>query len=380
MRAYGLIDGVARAGHQIHLFCFAEAPPTESPLHERCERIVPSSAPHRRLADRLRDIVFSPHADMARRFWSDDALAQLRELIAAENYDLIHAESIEMAAYFLYLKDDFPQMPFIYGSLNAEADLQRSIFKAEVQNPRRWIGALYSWIQWRRLSRLEAHICDLSATVLAVSEADQHLLERLSQTPVAVVKNGITVDDYTHITNQNILGDGAIVFTGSMAYRPNVDAAVWFADAILPKIQHPQRHFYIVGHRPHARVLALQENPHITVTGRVESIEDYWTGARAYVVPLRMGSGTRFKILEAMAAGCPVVSTTIGAMGLGAKNGVHLLLADDANAFAEAVQSLLEDSALRSTLAEAGYQFVRQYFDWSVIVPDLLGVYEDVRS
>ncbi len=375
LRAFGLLQGLIHAGHNVVLFCLAENSPPNTPLHTLCLDLITVPPPMRSTTDRLLDIILTPYADMARRFWSEAAAQRLREVLAETVFDLVHAESIEMAAYFPVIQQAQPNLPFIYGSLNAEFDLQRTIFKAESRRPRRWVGAAYSWIQWRRLTRLEREICDQAAHVLAVSEADRDLLASLSSTPITVVKNGITVADYLHIQPDLGLGAGAVVFTGSMSYRPNVDAALWFATEIWPRIQHPTKHLYLVGHRPHPRLEALAEAADITVTGRVDEMEPYWRGAAAYIAPLRMGSGTRFKLLEAMAAGCAVVSTTMGAQGLGVVSGQEILLADSAADFATAVQQLLDDAPLREALAQCGRNFVETYFDWSVIVPHLLAAY-----
>ncbi len=376
----GLIEGTAAAGHEVSLFCFVnEPPPDDTPLHDICEHLITNPDPVRTTRDRLRDIIFTRYADMARRFWSEPAAATLLTLLEDHEFDVVHAESIEMAVYLLPIQAQFPDLPLIYGSLNAEADLQRTIFNAEKQHIKRWPGAVYSWIQWQRLTRLESAIGDASAHVLAVSEADQTLLAQLSSTPITIVKNGIYVANYQHNATAAELGPAGIVFTGSMRYRPNVDAVTWFATDILPRIKHPDAQFYIVGHRPHPRVEALAEHERVVITGTVDEIAPYWAGAAVYVAPLRMGSGTRFKILEAIAAGCAVVSTTIGAQGLGVVHGEHCLLADTVEDFAAAVQQVLKDAALRARLAAAGQHFVQDNFDWSVIIPHLLKVYKGLE-
>jgi glycosyltransferase involved in cell wall biosynthesis len=380
LRAYGLIKGVAEAGHEVDLFCFAEIPLSDTPLHTLCHRIITYPPPVRRWQHRLWDIVLTRHADMGRRFWSPEAAAAIGTSLNETHYDIVHAESIEMTAYLPVIHQSYPELPLIYGSLNAEADLQRTVFETERRNPKRWAGAIYSWIQWRRLTVLERHVCQISAAVLAVSEPDQVLLQQFAHTPVALVKNGIDTRDYLNIRRSDQLGSGAIVFTGSMSYRPNVDAVLWFARQILPLIlkKHPQAHFYVVGHRPHPRLQVLIGQPHITITGAVEDMQPYWAGAQVYVAPLRMGSGTRFKILEAMAARCAVVSTTIGAQGLGVTSGQELVLADTADDFATAVNELLAHPEKRALLRDCGQAYVQANFDWSVIVPKLLAVYNSL--
>lgn len=377
LRAFGLMRGAAGAGHQLHLLCFAANPPTNTPLHEWCARITLVPPPTRTIKNRLRDLVLTSQPDMGRRFWSGVMVEALRKLLAEQSFDVVHAESLEMAAYLPLIHEWYPHLSLIYGSLNAEADLQRTMFSTDRRNPRQLVGAVYSWVQWRRLTRFEGHMCDISAHVLAVSEPDRALLQELSQTSVTVVENGIDTAPYVQLPRNQELGEYALVFTGTMDYRPNVDAVLWFSEAILPAIvaQFPEVRFYVVGQRPHARLDPLRENPHVVITGAVPEITPYLQGAQVYVAPLRMGSGTRFKLLEAMAAGCGVVSTEIGAQGLGVQSGRDMLLADTPADFAKGVNNLLTDESRRKEMGEMARQFVQAHFDWSVIVPRLLTVY-----
>jgi glycosyltransferase involved in cell wall biosynthesis len=174
------------------------------------------------------------------------------------------------------------------------------------------------------------------------------------------------------------LGPQALVFTGKMDYRPNVDAIQWFADEILPKVESvcPEASLYVVGQRPHGSLQTLAEQANIHVTGFVTSVQPFLHAAAAYVAPLRMGSGTRLKLLEAMASGCAIVATPAAASGL--RDEVHdaLVLADGADAFAEAVVRVLQQPALRVELGQRAREAVRIY-DWSAIVPRLLAVYTD---
>ncbi len=380
LRAFGLMRGAADAGHSLHLLCFAANPPSNTPLHEFCTGITIVPPPTRRIQDRLRDLALTSQPDMGRRFWSDAMVEALRKLLAEQTFDVVHAESLEMAAYLPLIHEWYPKLPLIYGSLNAEADLQRTMFSTDRRNPRRIIGAVYSWVQWQRLTRFEGHICAIAAHVLAVSEPDRVLLQELSSTPVTVVENGIDTAPYLQLPRIQALGEHAIVFTGTMDYRPNVDAVLWFAEAILPAIaaQFPDVRFYVVGQRPHARLDPLRNNPHIVITGAVPEIAPYLQGAQVYVAPLRMGSGTRFKLLEAMAAGCGVVSTDIGAQGLGVQSGHEMLIADIPADFANCVNNLLADESRRKEMGAVARQFVQTHFDWSVIVPRLLNVYNQL--
>jgi len=161
-----------------------------------------------------------------------------------------------------------------------------------------------------------------------------------------------------------------MVFTGKMDYRPNIDAVVWFSSEIFPKIKNeiPEAQFVIVGQKPTPAVKNLELINGIKVTGAVDDIRPHIGGATVYVAPLRMGGGTRFKLLEAMAMKKPIVSTTIGAEGFAIQNGREMLIADDTDSFAQAVIALLRDESKRRTLSEAGYEFVKGY-DWEKIMP-----------
>ncbi|MER3514494.1 MAG: glycosyl transferase family 1, partial [Chloroflexota bacterium] len=147
----------------------------------------------------------------------------------------------------------------------------------------------------------------------------------------------------------------SLVFTGKMDFRPNVDAALWLAHDILPRVRqaHPEATLAIVGQRPSPAVARLAKQPGVIITGRVEDVRPYIAGAQVYVAPLRMGSGTRLKLLEAMAMGAAIVSTRLGAEGLPVESGRHLLLADTSADFAQAVTALLDAPAQRQALGRA---------------------------
>jgi glycosyltransferase involved in cell wall biosynthesis len=156
-----------------------------------------------------------------------------------------------------------------------------------------------------------------------------------------------------------------------MDFRPNVDAVLWFAQEVLPRIraQVEDVRFFAVGQRPHRRLEVLQDDPAVTLTDFVEDTRPYIANAAVYVVPLRLGGGTRFKILEALAMGKAVVSTTLGAEGFPVTHGHELLLADKPEDFAQAVVSLLNVPQKRESLGQAGRAFVEARYDWRVIVP-----------
>ncbi len=386
LRTNGLLRCAHAAGHEVHLLSFADEDQlalNRAALNEFCTDVAIVPPPHRSITQRLRDLIFTNLADMQRRFYSAQYAAKLAVWLNDKTFDLIQLESLEMAAYLPLLQRRAPHIPVIYDSFNAEFDLQRSVYEAERQNLRRLPGALYSLIQWRRLIRFEREVCHSVAHVIAVSDADAQLFsDLLPDCPVSVVPNGINVTQYTTEDASLDLGDCALVFTGSMGYRPNVDAALWFAEQIFPKIRErvPGTRLFIVGNNPHPRLNGLRERADIEVTGWVPAVAPFLHAATVYVIPMRMGSGTRLKLLQAMAAGKAVVSTPTGAHGLTVQDGVELRLADTAEMFAQAVVALLEYPDQRAQLGAAAAKYVKNNYDWSVIAPKLLRIYDEIAA
>jgi len=386
LRTNGLMRGVHSAGHEVHLLSFGEPEHLvahQALLNEFCASVDIIPAPRRTITQRLKDLLLTNLADMQRRYDSPLYAIRLEHMLTQQEFDLIQIESLEMAVYLPIIKCIQPETPVIYDSFNAEFELQHSIYQAESSSLRRLPARLYSLVQWRRLTRFERQVCQTVSHIIAVSETDADAFRQLVPgCPVSVVPNGIYVEPYIQGDSTLDLGPCALVFTGSMNYRPNVDAALWFVNQIFEKVRlHiPEARFFIVGSQPHPRLDALRELDNIEITGWVPDVNPFLHAAAVYVVPLRMGSGTRLKLLQAMAAGRAVVSTSVGARGLDVQDGVQLRLADTADSFAQAIITLLQDANQRRALGSAGAAYVRKHYDWSVIVPRLLEVYRQITA
>ena len=383
IRAYGLLHGLHQAGHTVDLLTFAPdqqlAELSETPLADLCEHIATVPAPARTRQQRLRDLLLTPDADIEKRLDSDDMRAALNAHLTRQSYDLVQFEGIEVARYLLDMQQAHPNIPTVYDAFNAEADLQRVIAQIDRADLSRLPNAVYSSLQASRIERFERRVCRAATAVIAVSQEDAALLAPYRQDEqVHIVPSGIFVDDYTRAPDLE-LKPGALVFTGKMDYRPNVDAMLWFAEKVLPRItEAAPAHLYIVGQRPHPRLDALRGHPHITITSWVPHVQPYLHAAAVYVAPLRMGSGTRLKILEAMAASCALVATPTAAAGLQAAAMQHMRIAQDAEQTAAHVIDLLQHPDACSQLGQQAHIYIRAHYDWSVITPRLLNVYEEL--
>jgi glycosyltransferase involved in cell wall biosynthesis len=374
LRNFGLVKGLAERGHRVSLITFGSRP-TPTPLDVLCENVTMVPPPQRSTVARVATLLRG-QADLTTRLESDLMRRALRE--QALTPDIVHIEGLEMAPYLPLIAELTPHATLIYDAHNAEHALQ-----ARIAEQGSGLRGFYSRIQARRLRAYEAAVCQDVDAVFACSPNDADLLQSLApSTPITVVPNAIETKNYISEGEHADLPHPAVVFTGKMDFRPNVDAALWFAEAILPHITHviPDVIFAVVGQKPHPRLEGLRTRADVRITGWVEAIQPYIRAADVYVAPLRMGSGTRFKLLETMATGRAIVSTSIGAEGLHVTHDEHLMLADDPQAFAAAVVSLLQSNKKRDALITRARELVTSTYDWSVIIPFVEEAYRALRG
>lgn len=401
IRNYNLIAGLARR-HEVHLLSFGDPQQCQdTPLSQVCRSVQVVPAPQRTTRQRLAGLLFSGLPDMAQRLPSTGFRAALDATLEREDPDVVQVEGIELAQYLLHVaarRDRQPRPRLIFDDHNAEYVLQQRACETDARQlwprrkgdneiersgapgtmgrGRRLAGAVYSFIQWRRLRGYERRTCLAADRVVAVSDADAGALRALvpGLEPV-VVPNGVDMDFYGAAIPPLAGGPGPcdLIFTGKMDFRPNVDAALWFAHNVLPLIRReaPDARFWIVGQNPHPRLASLPAGTAVELTGWVEDVRPYIAAAAAYVVPLRIGGGTRLKILEAMAMGKAMVSTTLGCEGFEVVDGQELLIADEPSEFAAAVLQLLRQPATRERLGRAARRFAGSRYDWRMIVPKL---------
>jgi sugar transferase (PEP-CTERM/EpsH1 system associated) len=230
--------------------------------------------------------------------------------------------------------------------------------------PRAWRRALIE-IESSKMRRWEADTCRRAQLTLAVSETDRALLQEIApEAKTATIPTGV---DTTYFRpNGGPASDHSLVTTGSLDWFPNDDAILYFLNEMLPAIRAavPDVTFTAVGRNPTARMKAATAAAGVSLTGTVEDVRPYVSRSAVFVVPLRIGSGTRLKIFEALAMGKAVVSTTVGAEGLGLTPGVHFLQADTPHDFVRAVISLLRDPTRRDALGHAARELVETHYSW----------------
>ena len=289
------------------------------------------------------------------------------ELVATENYDLVHYEMFHTA--HLYTETD---LPGVLSQQNVDSEIWRRLCD-ETTNP---FYKFAYWTQQHAFQRYERVLSPKFDAVTCTSGIDATVFQRhCAEDAITIIPNGV---DVTHFQPDFTAEAPAhLIYIGSMDWYPNEDAVAFFADEILPGIQVEVQdvQFSIVGGNPSVRVQKLAERDGVVVTGRVPEIKPYFAEATVFVVPLRIGSGTRLKILEALAMGKAVVSTSVGAEGLDLKNGEEIFIADEPTAFSDAVTRLLTDLSLRRRIGENGRARVEQDYDWRRIGEKLHRLY-----
>lgn len=378
LRNFNLVKQLARR-HQICVLTFLEAdqdPDNAGPLSELCEWVETVPVPGRHTSLRLRQLLTTRRPDMSWRLWSPELGRRLARRLEEEPFDVVEFEGIEMAPYLPIVEAARPRPLMIYDAHNAEWILQKRAFLADVTDPARWLAAAYSWVQWHRLRRYEASLLRRVDHTIAMSAPDLVALRDVAaDVPITVIPNGVDLPTYQHFSGTPVYHD--ILFTGKMDFRPNVDAVLWFGEQVLPLIQQerPGTTFAVVGQRPHPRLDVLRNVPGVTISGYVPDVRPYIAGATVYVAPLRVGGGTRLKLLEAMVMGKAIVATSVGAEGFPVVDGQELALADEPELFAEEVLDLLTNPVRRERLARTGQAFAQASYSWDVLVPQLEKVY-----
>lgn len=293
------------------------------------------------------------------KFTSPQVQRLLAEWIPQRRFDVAVCDFLSSALNFPHTL----ATPTVLFQHNVETVLWKRKAQLEVK----WLDRMISKIEYAKMMHCEPEQVRRFHHVVAVSEADRQAMSWMVDLErISVVPTGVDLSKYNYDPNTRPAGP-LVVFTGSMDWEANIDGVEFFCQEVWPLVlaRVPNARFQIVGRNPHSRVKKLASGT-VEVTGTVPSVVDYLRDAAVFVVPLRIGGGTRIKIYEAMAIGKATVSTTVGAEGLDVHHEQDILLADEPGSFAEAVTTLLLNEELRCRL-EAEAAATALHYDWSVI-------------
>lgn len=362
IRIYNLLKGLS-AQHTVDLLSFYEGENVEAGVEflrdalgevkvVRYRPFKPNSAKSivGFISRQPRSVIDTYHPEFA---------ARVEELTSKNRYDLVIASEIDMAIYGLKIK----------GVKKVLEELEVTKILTPYRQETNLLKKLRGGLTWWKLSGYVRGLLKEYDGCTVVSEQEEKALADIypGKKP-AVIPNGVDCAYYRQECDTEPEPD-TLIFNGSITYSVNFEAAAYFIHQILPLIQarRPQVRLLITGKVTPALIQVLPKNEGVIFTGFLDDIRPTLFRAWANVVPLTIGGGTRLKILEAMAAGLPVISTSIGAEGLEVEPGRDLLLADRPEAFARAVLEVLGSSALRNQLAQNGRRAVETRYDWGTI-------------
>jgi glycosyltransferase involved in cell wall biosynthesis len=367
MRTWSMLEALAGDGLDVTLLTFGE--PGEAEGHDVALRrvcreieIVPmildSLSSTEDYLNRFLGLVgVQPYA--VRRFASTAMRALIHEHVARDSYDAVLCDTV-----FSAVNLPGTRVPVILISHNVEHLVLQRYVTLE-RNPAK---RLYAWSEMHKLRKWEKDTCRRAAIAMACSEYDRQLLSSLCPgLRVTVVPNVVDVDRYAPQREHN---SSTILFQGAMDWFPNRDAVAFFVDRILPVLKQSSPHvrFVVAGRNPSPSFVSKFAGVHgIEFTGTVPDMRAEIANAAVCVVPLRIGSGTRLKILEAAAMAKPIVSTRVGAEGLEFVDGAEIVLADEPSEFARAVADLLADPARRRTMGLAARRRVEIQYSMSAL-------------
>ena len=377
-RAFHLLKGLCR-DHDVDLIALAENGAGQEHANVfagfcRSVRVVPFQHPEwqKLIPDRVRNPLPSTI-----EHWNIPALDQaIEEALAKENYDATHVFDIVMARPFL---QKFRHIPLV-------ADRTRVDLQYQLMEQRRMQFSFKTQIlnmeNMAKLWRFERQIARHAALQIVCGPDDETFLRKYvtRRQPIEVIANGVDLEFFKpNVSFGAKEPQPTILFCGAMDYNPNVDGLRWYFAEIHKQIADamPGLQMWVVGKDPVPEVKAYSKIPGVTVTGGVPDVRPYYQKAWLQVVPIRIGGGTRLKIVESLAMGTPVVSTTMGAQGLDLQHGHDALLADTEFDFIEETLRCLRDTQLRQKLVREGQSTVTSRLSWDGLGARLRKIYAD---
>lgn len=311
-----------------------------------------------------------PTSFWEKRYFCQRAYERLHDLTQSRQFEVVHVDTVFLAPYLTAI----PDIPVVLNHHNVESHLLRGRARSE---GRALLRVLFER-EARKVARLERNIAVRAAQNLVVSELDgTRLRETAPDAKTTTVANGVDVE-FFRPTTANGAANGTLIFAGSMNWFPNRDAMIFFVSEIWPRLleDDPGRRMTVIGRDPPAALLEEARDPRLRVLGFVEDVRTHMEAAAIYLCPIRVGGGTRLKILDALAMARPLVSTDMAVEGLGLVEGKHFLAANTPPQFVGQIRRLEADPELRRRLGEAGRAFVTEHYSWNRVGESLDAAYQ----
>ncbi len=377
IRTYNLLKKLANK-HEVTLFALIkDADETKHipELEKYCKKVnvfKRSSRPF--TVSNILRTAFSTYPFLVIRNHVPEVIDAVERELEAEHYDLIHAETFYMMPHIP--KTDIP-------TLLVEQTIEYLGYESYAKKAPKIVQPLLN-IDVKKIKHWEKHYWNESKTLIVMSDDDKKFIGREigDESKIEVVANGVDTEWFEQ-KKENRPPEPTLLSVGTFKWLPNVEAVDFLVQHVWPlvKKQLPLVKLWIVGNAPTTKVSNYQKSDTtITVSGTIPDIRDAFKGAHILVAPVFSGKGTRYKILEAMASGTPIVATSTAVEGLEVAHGTHVLTSDTATGMAELIVKLIKDPELQKKLAHNGKQFVKSNYDWSIISEKLDTIYQTIGS
>lgn len=367
IRLYHVLDGLLRHGHDVTLLVGQATEPWDGqPFRDRLDALHTYETADARGATLALRSLLSSNPYPFQKFLTRSLRSRARDLLARESYDAILVNLVLLA-------DAVPPEAAGRSALVIDEGESQELFWRGYRDHGRLGQRWFARLNLAKVPRREAGILARARLLLCVSSEEAGARNGARAGPrVVEIPNGVDVENFRPAMEPP-QPPPQIVFTGNMAIRRNVEAAVWFAHEVLPRVRAdvPDAQFWIVGRDPTERLLRLRAVPGIHVTGTVDDLRPYYRRSHVAVFPYWFGAGTKLKVLEAMAMGLPIVATPVGVRGIRVEGGVHVRLAEAPAAFAQAVRELLGDARERARLGSAARARAVAEYAWAPILDRL---------
>lgn len=304
------------------------------------------------------------------KFYNNELQEILKQLFSRYRFDVIWVNCFAMASYLLKIKtSNWKQNLLLLDQHNLDESVWHSFVKSRI-NP---FWKLFALRQLIKVKRLQARWLPLFRVILSVSKDDIKLMQPYinSRTQIWLAPNGADTHYFKPVLSlRKHCPNPRIVFGGSMDVTMNQDGVLWFIKEVYPLVHKkiPSIQFWIVGRNPPLKIQRLNKIPGVHVTGTICDVRDYYAHADVFIVPVRLGGGTKLKTLEAMAMALPIVSTSTGAQGLQVLSGKHLYIANDAETFANRIIELIRDREKAIEMGKEARYVVEKHYGWDAIV------------
>jgi polysaccharide biosynthesis protein PslH len=373
-RVFHLVRVLARE-HRVTVLCFASAQERAAlgPLREICAAVHTVEYPpafYQKRLYQLRSLFSRSYSFFL--YYSSPMAAALDAELARGRFDLVQFAIGHLASHYV--------VPGRVLRVIDEQNVEYRLLERIARHERSLLRWGFNRVEARKLRREELAGCRRVDAVLTVSEVDRRTLAAdVPGVPIRLIPNGVDTAYFSQGTEP--VDPTALLFTGAIDYRPNTDGVLYFCEKILPRLHAiaPEAVFTVMGKSPPPNVQALASD-RVVITGAVPDVRPWMRRAAVFVVPLRVGGGTRLKILEALATGRAVVSTSIGCEGLAVTPGEDILVADTPAAFADAVVRCLRDPDLRARLGARGRALVERRYRWEAIGEELSDFYRELAG